>query len=130
MVIYVLQMYIFGNKIGVPYIFSQCDLFILIFCYKYTKKYPSDVFVISSPHLVIAELQLYVLRYIVRLYVHRSTLKIYNYQAMSTWGPFSWHGLTLIPVWITNYMHYKMWNEITSPFPDFNVTPLKFGMDT
>ena len=35
-------------------------------------------------------------------------------------GPFYWHGLTLIPAWISNHIHYKMWNEITSPFPIFN----------
>ena len=22
--------------------------------------------------------------------------------------------------WISNYIHYKMWEEITYPFPDFN----------
>ena len=26
--------------------------------------------------------------------------------------PFHKHGLTLIPAWISNYMHYKMWDEI------------------
>ena len=26
-------------------------------------------------------------------------------------GPFHWHGLNLIPVWISNYIHYKMWYE-------------------
>ena len=25
-----------------------------------------------------------------------------------------WHGLTLIPAWISNYIHYKAWDEITS----------------
>ena len=24
------------------------------------------------------------------------------------------------PVWITNYIHYKVWNWITFPFPGFN----------
>ena len=28
--------------------------------------------------------------------------------------------LTLIPAWISNSIHYKMWNEITFPFPNFN----------
>ena len=37
-----------------------------------------------------------------------------------TWGPFYWHGLTLIPVWISNYTHYKMWDETTYPFLNFN----------
>ena len=37
-----------------------------------------------------------------------------------TWSPFNEHGLTLIPAWITNYIHYKVWGEITDPFPNFN----------
>ena len=28
-------------------------------------------------------------------------------------GPFYWHGLTLIPARISNYIHYKLWGEIT-----------------
>ena len=35
-------------------------------------------------------------------------------------GPFYWHGWTLIPAWISNYIHYKVWYEITYPFPNFN----------
>ena len=35
-------------------------------------------------------------------------------------GPFYSHGLTLIPAWISNYIHYKVWNEITYPFLNFN----------
>ena len=30
------------------------------------------------------------------------------------------HGLTLIPAWISNHIHYKMWDEITYPFLNFN----------
>ena len=30
------------------------------------------------------------------------------------------HGYTLIPAWIGNYIHYKMWCVITYPFPNFN----------
>ena len=36
------------------------------------------------------------------------------------WGPFYQHGLTLIPTWISNYIHYKLWDEITYPFLNFN----------
>ena len=33
----------------------------------------------------------------------------------------SWpHGLTFISAWMSNYIHYKMWDEITYPFPNFN----------
>ena len=28
--------------------------------------------------------------------------------------------LTLIPAWINNQIHYKVWDEITCPFPNFN----------
>ena len=28
--------------------------------------------------------------------------------------------LALIPTWISNHIHYKAWQEITYPFPDFN----------
>ena len=35
-------------------------------------------------------------------------------------GPFYYYGLTLIPAWISNYIHHKMWYEITYPFPNFN----------
>ena len=30
------------------------------------------------------------------------------------------HGLTLILAWISNYIHYKLWGEITYPFLNFN----------
>ena len=29
-------------------------------------------------------------------------------------------GLTLIPAWISNYIHYNVWDEITYPFLNFN----------
>ena len=35
-------------------------------------------------------------------------------------GPFYQHGLTLIPAWISNYIHYKVWDEIIYPFLNFN----------
>ena len=37
-----------------------------------------------------------------------------------TRSPFYKHGLTLIPVWISNYIHHKMWGEIIYPFLSFN----------
>ena len=37
-----------------------------------------------------------------------------------SWGSFNYHGLTLIPAWIINYIHSKVWSEITYPFPNFN----------
>ena len=41
-------------------------------------------------------------------------------KAEYTWGQFYKHGLTLIPTWISIYIHYKVWDEITYPFPNFN----------
>ena len=38
----------------------------------------------------------------------------------NNWGPFYLHGLSLIPVWISNHMPCKVWDEITYPFPNFN----------
>ena len=35
-------------------------------------------------------------------------------------APFTNIGLTLIPAWISNYIHYKAWGEITYPFLNFN----------
>ena len=35
-------------------------------------------------------------------------------------GPLYLHGLTLIPARISNYIHYKVWDEITYPFLNFN----------
>ena len=34
--------------------------------------------------------------------------------------PFYENGLTLIPAWISNYIHYKVWDEITDPFLNIN----------
>ena len=40
---------------------------------------------------------------------------------------FYWHGLTLIPARISNYMHYKVWDQITYHFPNYSaVQPYKF----
>ena len=35
-------------------------------------------------------------------------------------GPFYWHGLILMPAWISNYIRHNVWDEITYPFPNFN----------
>ena len=47
------------------------------------------------------------------------------------WDPFCQHRLTLIPVWISNHMPSKVWDEITCQFPNFNGSTvkvlLKFG---
>ena len=42
----------------------------------------------------------------------------------TTWpdtsGTFYQHGLTVISAWISNHIHYNVWDEITYPFPNFN----------
>ena len=40
--------------------------------------------------------------------------------AWSSKGPFYKPGLTLISSRMSNYIHYKVWDEITYPFPNFN----------
>ena len=35
-------------------------------------------------------------------------------------GPFYSHGSTLILAWISNYIHYEVWDEITNPLLNFN----------
>ena len=48
----------------------------------------------------------------------------------NTWGPFYWHGLTLIPAWMSNHLPSKMWDEIIYPFPNFNGSTIgSLGMD-
>ena len=36
------------------------------------------------------------------------------------WGQFYQHGLTLMPTWISNYIHNKLWDGITCPFPELS----------
>ena len=45
---------------------------------------------------------------------------VYTDATLYSNGPFYLHGLTLIPAWISNYIHYKVWDEITYPFLNFN----------
>ena len=40
--------------------------------------------------------------------------------------PFYKHSLTIIPTWISNHMHNKVWDEITNPLPNFNSCTIKF----
>ena len=35
-------------------------------------------------------------------------------------GPFYEHRLNSIPTWISYYMHRRVWNEMTDPFPNIN----------
>ena len=38
------------------------------------------------------------------------------------------HGSTLIPVWLSNNIHFKLWEENTWPFPNFNDAGTILGM--
>ena len=43
----------------------------------------------------------------------------------ATSGPFYYHEVTLIPSWISIYIHHKVWDEITYPFLNFNGTTVE-----
>ena len=40
-------------------------------------------------------------------------------QIMFSSGPFYKHDITLIPAWISNDIHYKVWGDIIYPSPHF-----------
>ena len=42
-----------------------------------------------------------------------------GFNVLTTSGAFYSHGLTLIEAWISYYIHYKVWDGITYPFPNF-----------
>ena len=44
----------------------------------------------------------------------------YHISQESPKGLFYYHGLTLIPAWISNHMPGKVWDEITYPVLNFN----------
>ena len=43
------------------------------------------------------------------------------------WGPLYRHGLSLIPAWISNYIHYKVWAALTYPSHPSMIQPSMFG---
>ena len=43
-------------------------------------------------------------------------------------GPLLLTWFNLIPKWISNYIHYKVWDEITYPMPNFNDVTIKCGL--
>ena len=46
--------------------------------------------------------------------------RVDNTKPFDTICPFYYHGLTLIPAWISNYTDYNVRDEITYPFLNFN----------
>ena len=53
-------------------------------------------------------------------YIPRNTHTAHSLLYFCGFSPFHKHGLTLIPTWISNYIHYNGWEETTYPFPNFN----------
>ena len=59
---------------------------------------------------------------------NRLNFIILNYIILSCgWYYVQIYGLTLIPTWISYYIHYKVWEEIIYSFPNSTEQPLKFG---
>ena len=59
-------------------------------------------------------------------YVFCSRLALLSVTALSLQRPLYSHNLTLIPVCISIYIHYKVWDEITYPFPNVNGATVEF----
>ena len=51
--------------------------------------------------------------------IHRMVLCLHCDNVI-TWGPLYWHGLALIPAWISNHMASKVCDKIIYPFPNVN----------
>ena len=49
------------------------------------------------------------------------------YYCDASWGPYHKHRSTLIPAWMSNYIHYEMWDEITNPFQTSTAALLRFS---
>ena len=47
--------------------------------------------------------------------------KIFKMSALCPRAPFTNMFLTVIPALISNYIHHKVWDDITYPFPNFSV---------
>ena len=45
----------------------------------------------------------------------------------ATIKPLYWHGLSLIPAWVSNYTPRKVWDKITYPFPNLNGETVEVG---
>ena len=43
------------------------------------------------------------------------------WSAADSWDPFYSYGLILVPGWISDHIHSKVLDEITNPFPNFNI---------
>ena len=52
--------------------------------------------------------------------VHNTDSSHFILAMLNTRDSFHLHGLPLITAWVSNYINYKMWDEITYPFQAFN----------
>ena len=57
-------------------------------------------------------------RQIIQVYNNTTTTK--NIKMSTLLGPLLLTSFNLIPAWISNYIHYNVWDEITYPFLNFN----------
>ena len=83
-----------------------------------------------SSHKMIKVIKLFVCTYVmpnIGFIAHRckfmktsSKNRTTHQKVKASSGPFYGHGLTLIPAWININNHYKVWDEITYPFLNFN----------
>ena len=78
-------------------------------------------------HIVVTRLfhcvTLYLWWYISWKYVannsYHSHGKVHKMAFNAARGPFYQHGVSVIPPWISDYIHYKVWDEFTYPFTNF-----------
>ena len=54
------------------------------------------------------------------IWVYRNAISTTEHRSLAS-GPFYKHVLILIPAWISNYIHYELWDEIIYPFLNFSV---------
>ena len=69
------------------------------------------------------------LKHVYDIYVYQHTealLLCFTYKKLRHEG-FMQTGLTLIPAWISNYIDYKVWDELLIYSQTSMVAPLKFG---
>ena len=79
------------------------------------KMFPFDDVVMSVSELFIIWYICH--KHIPGIHCHCHTVCFVSSWLNSCWGPFYLHGSTLIPAWISNYIHNIVCDELTYPFP-------------
>ena len=70
--------------------------------------------------------------FVLYIFAYRRCDKHDDVQFMKSWENYATSfeaGLTLIPAWISNYINYNGWDEITYPFVNFNGNRWSVGME-